>query len=57
MLTAVLAARNLFGESHDLWEVNTERSYHESFTQTDWQAKQQQQRTTAAARSNPLLVN
>ncbi|MBD2326917.1 FAD-dependent oxidoreductase [Alkalinema sp. FACHB-956] len=57
MLTAVLAARNLFGESHDLWEVNTERSYHESFTQADWQAKKQQQRTTAAARSNPLLVN
>jgi protoporphyrinogen oxidase len=29
MLTAILAVRNLEGEKHDLWEVNTERSYHE----------------------------
>ena len=31
MLTAMLAVRNLTGENHDLWEVNTERSYHEEF--------------------------
>ncbi|NJN02236.1 MAG: NAD(P)/FAD-dependent oxidoreductase [Leptolyngbyaceae cyanobacterium SL_1_1] len=31
MLTAVMAARNILGESHDLWDVNTERSYHEDF--------------------------
>ncbi|MBC7807570.1 MAG: NAD(P)/FAD-dependent oxidoreductase [Akkermansiaceae bacterium] len=31
MLTAILAVRNLFGEGHNLWEVNTERSYHEDF--------------------------
>jgi protoporphyrinogen oxidase len=31
MLTGLLAVRNLFGEQHDLWEVNTERSYHEEF--------------------------
>jgi protoporphyrinogen oxidase len=29
MLTAMLAVRNLLGERHDLWNVNTERSYHE----------------------------
>ncbi len=30
MLTAILAVRNaLLGEEHDVWEVNTERSYHE----------------------------
>ena len=29
MLTAMLAVRNLFGENHDLWKVNTERSYYE----------------------------
>lgn len=30
MLTAILGVRNaLFGEDNDLWEVNTERSYHE----------------------------
>jgi protoporphyrinogen oxidase len=29
MLTAILAVRNLFGESHDLWGVNAEEDYHE----------------------------
>jgi protoporphyrinogen oxidase len=29
MLTAMLAARNVLGERHDVWNVNTERSYHE----------------------------
>jgi len=29
MLTAMLAVRNLDGERHDVWDVNTERSYHE----------------------------
>jgi protoporphyrinogen oxidase len=29
MLTGMLAARNILGESHDLWSVNTEDSYHE----------------------------
>lgn len=32
MLTAMLAVKNLLGEQHDLWNVNTERSYHEEFT-------------------------
>ena len=31
MLAAMLAVRNLNGESHDLWNVNTERSYYEEF--------------------------
>ena len=31
MLTAMLAARNIVGERHDLWNVNVERSYHEEF--------------------------
>ena len=31
MLTAMLAVRNLQGESHDVWNVNVERSYHEEF--------------------------
>ena len=31
MLTGLLAARNLVGEEHDLWDVNTERSYYEEF--------------------------
>jgi hypothetical protein len=32
MLTAMLAARNVMGENHDLWNVNVERSYHEEFS-------------------------
>ena len=32
MLTGILAARNLTGEEHDLWDVNTERSYYEQLT-------------------------
>jgi protoporphyrinogen oxidase len=31
MLAAMLAVRNILGESHDLWGVNTERSYYEEF--------------------------
>jgi protoporphyrinogen oxidase len=31
MLTGALAARNVLGESHDIWNVNLERSYHEEF--------------------------
>jgi protoporphyrinogen oxidase len=34
MLTGMLAARNILGESNDLWEVNVERSYHEEFQTT-----------------------
>lgn len=29
MLTAILAVRNILGESHDVWTVNTEQDYHE----------------------------
>lgn len=32
MLTGLLAARNILGEQHDLWNVNTERSYYEEFS-------------------------
>jgi protoporphyrinogen oxidase len=30
MLTAMLAARNLMGEEHDIWNVNVDPSYHET---------------------------
>ena len=40
MLTGLLAARNVLGEEHNLWAVNTERSYHEEFTIEE--AKQQE---------------
>ncbi|MBD2059302.1 NAD(P)/FAD-dependent oxidoreductase [Oculatella sp. FACHB-28] len=42
MLTAMLAVRNILGEKHDLWNVNTERSYHEEFTKQQWSSVQEQ---------------
>jgi len=36
MLTALLAARNIVGEHHNVWDVNVERSYHENFTNAEW---------------------
>lgn len=39
MLTGVLAAKNVLGEEHDLWEVNTERSYYEEFTKEQYSKK------------------
>ncbi len=29
MLTGLLAARNILGEQHDLWDINTDEDYHE----------------------------
>jgi protoporphyrinogen oxidase len=40
MLTAMLAVKNLLGETHDLWDVNTERSYHEEFTRDEVKTQQ-----------------
>jgi protoporphyrinogen oxidase len=31
MLSAILAARNILGEQHDVWSVNVDRAYHEEF--------------------------
>ncbi len=35
MRTAMLAADNLAGGNHDVWTVNVERSYHETFSATE----------------------
>ena len=34
MMTAMLAAENVFGADHDLWEVNVDREYHEEIRPT-----------------------
>ena len=41
MLTGLLAAKNIMGENHDLWNVNVERSYHEEFTRSEWSQRSQ----------------
>ena len=46
MLTALLAAKNVLGERHELWDVNVERSYHEAFTMEEQEARD---RATVAA--------
>lgn len=45
MLTGLLAAKNILGEKHNLWDVNTERSYYEEFTKEKWsKVKEERQR-------------
>jgi protoporphyrinogen oxidase len=34
MLTALLAVKNILGEKHDVWAVNTEDEYHESIVES-----------------------
>ena len=53
MLTAMLAARNILGQNHDLWDVNVERSYHEEF-QTGGNRRQAfGKRRVSAGRAGP----
>lgn len=35
MMSGLLAAKNLLGGSHDLWDINTEKTYHEDYTQKE----------------------
>jgi protoporphyrinogen oxidase len=48
MLTGYFAARNLMGESHDLWDVNAERSYHESFSKEQWNGKEEAEKAVVS---------
>ncbi|MEO0458836.1 MAG: NAD(P)/FAD-dependent oxidoreductase [Cyanobacteria bacterium P01_A01_bin.114] len=36
MMAGLLAAKNVLGELHDIWDINTEKSYHEGFDQKEW---------------------
>ena len=54
MLTALLAARNVLGENHDLWNVNVERSYYENFTDKEWASGQRKLVAPEAAYSPTL---
>ncbi|HEY9663199.1 MAG TPA: hypothetical protein V6C65_32540, partial [Allocoleopsis sp.] len=45
MLTGLLAAKNILGEQHNLWKVNTERSYYENFTNEEWSKLKDKVRT------------
>lgn len=48
MLSALLAAKNIAGEEHDIWNINVDRSYHENFTDEEWSKLKRQAAETAA---------
>jgi len=51
MLSGLLAAKNILGEKHNLWDINVERSYHEDFTKEQWadiEAKREKERALSA---------
>lgn len=54
MLSALLAAKNIVGEDHDIWNINVERSYHENFTDKEWSNAKQQQYAQPIAGSQSL---
>jgi len=54
MLTALLAARNILGEQHDLWNVNVDRSYHENFTDEEWAQVRQKNMANLNSKPKPL---
>ncbi len=49
MLSAILAAHNVAGAEHDVWNVNVERSYHEEFEVKDKDKKAPEKRLTGAS--------
>ncbi|MBE9159353.1 NAD(P)/FAD-dependent oxidoreductase [Nodosilinea sp. LEGE 06152] len=51
MLSALLAAKNIVGENHDIWNINVERSYHENFTNQEWSKLKQGDEPVPAGRS------
>ncbi|MDV3352102.1 NAD(P)/FAD-dependent oxidoreductase [Leptolyngbyaceae cyanobacterium CCMR0082] len=53
MLSALLAARNILGEEHDIWNINVERSYHENFTDQEW-SQLKKKSTQPVAELKPL---
>lgn len=53
MLSALLAAKNIVGEEHDIWNINVERSYHENFTNEEW-SKVKRQTKSGVVEDKPL---
>ena len=49
MMTALYAARNILGEQHDVWAVNTEPDYHEEKTDSEVTAVRELRRPAYAA--------
>lgn len=56
MLTAMLAVRNIFGSSYDLWEVNTDKEYHEDISQAEKSYADELSTLGATQPSHPSLA-
>ncbi|MBW4485935.1 MAG: NAD(P)/FAD-dependent oxidoreductase [Tildeniella torsiva UHER 1998/13D] len=56
MLSALLAAKNIVGENHDIWNINVERSYHENFTDQEWSKLRPGGKVVPAGQSLPQAV-
>jgi len=54
MLSALLAAKNIVGEEHDIWNINVERSYHENFTDEEWSQLKKQVKLSQASDARSL---
>jgi protoporphyrinogen oxidase len=54
MLSALLAAKNIAGEEHDIWNINVERSYHENFTDEEWSTAKNQTQLPQPANARSL---
>ena len=59
MLTGLMAAKNILGEDHDLWDVNAERSYAEEFTtsRSDQKPASHQTKSALAAKLSKESYN
>ena len=56
MLTAMLATKNILGENHDLWAVNTDQEYHEEITDLDEKAEKVSEWRPAEPVSDEVLA-
>ena len=56
MLSALLAAKNIAGEDHDIWNINVERSYHENFTDEEWSKLRKQAQADQVTEEKPFVT-
>ena len=56
MLSALLAAKNIAGEDHDIWNINVERSYHENFTDEEWSKLRKQAQAGQVTEEKPFVT-
>ena len=53
----MLATKNILGENHDLWEINTDQEYQEEITQHDVKAEKIIGKKPAISVSDEFLIH